>query len=182
MKRMMALVGALLAGAMLWASPRKVLVTYYSATGSTKAVAEKIAEETGADLFAIEPRTAYSSRDLDWRNRRSRVVREHDDPDLRSEALKIVTPRDFASYDVVFIGYPIWWQDASWVVDGFVKGNDFTGKTVIPFCTSLASPIGESGGHLARMAKGGDWLQGARFTRSTGLSEIRQWIDTLPLD
>ena len=182
MKKLLAFAGAFLMGAMLWASPKKVLVAYYSATGTTKAVAEKIAQETHADLFEIEPKRAYSSRDLNWRNTASRVVREHDNPSQRNVDLQTVTPKDFASYDVVFIGYPLWWQEASWVVDGFVKGNDFSGKMVIPFCTSLASPFGESGRHLAQMANGGNWLDGARFTRTSSQTDIRRWIDTLPLD
>lgn len=171
-----------LAGSLLWAAPKHVLVAYYSATGTTEAVAEKIAQATDGDLFEIQPRQAYSSRDLNWRDKNSRVNKEHDDPTLRDTALEVVTPKEFSSYDVIFIGYPIWWREASWVVDGFMSGNDFTGKTIIPFCTSLSSPFGESDKRLKELTKGGTWLEGARFNRSTTQSDVTKWVDSLPLD
>ena len=121
------------------------MVAYYSATGSTKAVAETIANATGGDLFEIEPKEPYSEGDLDWTNSRSRVSVEHDDESKRDVPLKTTTPENFDNYDTVFIGYPIWWGIAAWPVDNFVKGNDFTDKTVIPFCTSASSDIGNSG-------------------------------------
>ena len=121
------------------------MVAYYSATGSTKAVAETIANATGGDLFEIEPKEPYSEGDLDWTNSRSRVSVEHDDESKRDVPLKTTTPENFDNYDTVFICYPIWWGIAAWPVDNFVKGNDFTDKTVIPFCTSASSDIGNSG-------------------------------------
>ena len=121
------------------------MVSYYSATGSTKAVAETIANATGGDLFEIEPKEPYSDGDLDWTNSRSRVSVEHDDESKRDVPLKTTTPENFDNYDTVFIGYLIWWGIAAWPVDNFVKGNDFTDKTVIPFCTSASSDIGNSG-------------------------------------
>lgn len=117
----------------------KTLVVYFSATGSTKTAAEAIAAATGGDLLELEPAEPYTSADLDYNNADSRVSREHDDETLRDVALKTTTADNWADYDTVYIGYPIWWGIAAWPVDTFVKANDFTGKTVIPFCTSAAA-------------------------------------------
>ena len=119
----------------------KTLVVYYSATGSTKAVAETIANAAGGDLFEIQPEKPYSDADLDWTDDNSRVSKEHEDESLRDVALTTTKVENWDSYDTVFIGYPIWWGIAAWPVDNFVKNNDFSGKTVIPFCTSASSGI-----------------------------------------
>ena len=121
------------------AASGKTLVIYFSATGNTKAAAEAIAAATGGDLLELEPAEPYTSADLDYNNADSRVSREHDDETLRDVALKTTTVANWADYDTVYIGYPIWWGIAAWPVDTFVKANDFTGKTVIPFCTSGSS-------------------------------------------
>ncbi|MCI7321305.1 MAG: flavodoxin, partial [Clostridiales bacterium] len=134
------------------ASGGKTLVVYFSATGNTKAAAEAIAAATDGDLLELEPAEPYTSADLDYNNADSRVSREHDDETLRDVALKTTTVANWADYDTVYIGYPIWWGIAAWPVDTFVKANDFTGKTVIPFCTSGSSDIGESGAQLAALA------------------------------
>ena len=123
----------------------KTLVVYYSASGNTERVAKDIAEAAGADLFEIVPTEVYTSDDLDWTNPDSRVSREHDDESLRDVPLTTTEVPDWDSYDTVFIGYPIWWGIAAWPVDTFVKNNDFTGKTVIPFATSSSSGMGQSG-------------------------------------
>ena len=117
----------------------KTLVVYYSASGNTERVAKDIAEAAGADLFEIVPTEVYTSEDLNWTNSDSRVSREHDDESLRDVPLTTTEVPDWGSYDTVFIGYPIWWGIAAWPVDTFVKSNDFTGKTVIPFATSSSS-------------------------------------------
>lgn len=119
----------------------KTLVIYYSASGNTARVAKDIAEAAGADLFEIVPTEVYTSEDLNWTNPDSRVSREHDDESLRDVPLTTTEVPDWDSYDTVFIGYPIWWGIAAWPVDTFVKNNDFTGKTVIPFATSSSSGI-----------------------------------------
>lgn len=134
----------------------KTLVVYYSATGNTKEAANLIAEATDADVFEVEPVEPYSAADLDWTDDNSRVVYEHDNPKARVVELVAVTVSDWESYDTVFIGYPIWWGIAAWPVNGLVEGNDFTGKTVIPFCTSSTSDLGESGQLLAELAGTGD--------------------------
>nr|WP_296190330.1 flavodoxin [uncultured Anaerobutyricum sp.] len=153
-------------------STGKTLVVYYSATGTTKGVAEKIAEETGADIFAIEPKVPYSDDDLDWTNDDSRVSREHDNEDERDVPLVTTTVDNWDSYDTVFIGYPIWWGIAAWPVNNFVKNNDFTGKKVITFCTAASSGIGDSGNLLKEMAGTGDWQDGERLSED----EVQSWV------
>lgn len=159
----------------------KVLVVYYSATGSTKAVAETIANTAGADLFEITPVDPYTSDDLDWTDDSSRVSVEHNDESKRDVPLTVTTPDNWANYDTVFIGYPIWWGIAAWPVNNFVKGNDFSGKTVIPFCTSASSGLGQSGELLADMAGTGDWQKGERFSSGASSSNVESWVKGLDL-
>jgi len=157
----------------------KTLVVYYSATGSTKAVAEHIAGTLNADTFELTPVNPYSSDDLNWTDSGSRVNAEHNDASLRNIALTSTTVDNWESYDTVFIGYPIWWGIAAWPTDAFVKANDFTGKTVIPFCTSASSGLGQSGTLLAEMAGTGSWLEGRRFTSRASQSEVQEWVNSL---
>ncbi|MFR4781533.1 MAG: flavodoxin [Pilosibacter sp.] len=138
----------------------KTLVVYYSASGNTERVAKAAAEAAGADLFEIVPVEPYTSEDLNWTNDNSRVSREHNDESLRDVELTSTEVANWDSYDTVLIGYPIWWGIAAWPTDGFVKANDFTGKTVIPFCTAASSGIGQSGKLLADLAGTGDWQEG----------------------
>ena len=159
----------------------KTLVVYYSASGNTKRVAEDIAEAASADLFEIVPTEVYTSDDLNWTNSDSRVSREHDDESLRDVPLTTTEVHDWDSYDTVFIGYPIWWGIAAWPVDGFVKANDFTGKTVIPFATSSSSGMGQSGSLLADMAGTGNWQEGQRFSSGASSSDVQSWVDGLGL-
>ena len=159
----------------------KTLVVYYSASGNTKRVAEDIAEAVSADLFEIVPTEVYTSDDLNWTNADSRVSREHDDESLRDVPLTTTEVPDWDSYDTVFIGYPIWWGIAAWPVDGFVKANDFTGKTVIPFATSSSSGMGQSGSLLADMAGTGDWQEGQRFSSVVSSADVQAWVDGLGL-
>lgn len=154
----------------------KTLVVYYSASGNTERVAQDIAAAIGADLFAIEPAQPYTDADLDWTNSDSRVSREHEDESLRNVPLKTTEVVDWDSYDTVFIGYPIWWGIAAWPVDNFVKENDFSGKTVIPFATSSSSDMGESGTLLAEMAGTGDWQEGHRFPSGASEEMVRDWV------
>lgn len=150
----------------------KTLVVYFSATGNTKEVAGYIASATGGDLFELVPVKPYSSEDLNWNDENSRVVYEHEHPAERNVALVKTTVDHFDEYDTVFIGYPIWWGIAAWPVDSFVKANDFTGKTVIPFCTSASSGLGESGRLLKEMAGTGTWLDGIRFASGESQTEV----------
>lgn len=160
---------------------RKVLVVYYSATGNTKEVADFIAAATNADTFELEPADPYSDGDLNWTDENSRVVYEHDNPDARDVELVSATPAEWESYDTVFIGYPIWWRIAAWPVDTFIKANDFTGKAVIPFCTSSSSSLGESGKLLEEMAGTGNWLEGERFSSGASEEDVKAWIEGLDL-
>ena len=159
----------------------KTLVVYYSASGNTERVAKDIAEAAGADLFEIVPTEVYTSDDLNWTNSDSRVSREHDDESLRDVPLTTTEVPDWDSYDTVFIGYPIWWGIAAWPVDGFVKANDFTGKTVIPFATSSSSGMGQSGSLLADMAGTGDWQEGQRFFSGASSADVQSWVNGLGL-
>lgn len=157
----------------------KTLVVYYSATGNTENVANYIAAATNGDLFKLEPTEPYSDADLNWTDDNSRVVREHDNPDERDIALVKSTVENWDEYDTIFIGYPIWWGIAAWPVNGFIEANDFTGKTVIPFCTSSSSGLGESGELLAEMAGTGDWQEGQRFRSGVSESDVTAWVESL---
>ena len=159
----------------------KTLVVYYSATGNTEEVANYIANATGGDLFELEPAEPYTDEDLDWTNDNSRVTVEHDNPDQRDVELVSDTVDNWEDYDTVLIGYPIWWGIAAWPVDGFVEANDFSGKTVIPFCTSSSSGLGESGQLLADMAGTGDWQEGQRFRSGASQEDVQSWIEELGL-
>ena len=159
----------------------KTLVVYYSASGNTERVAKDIAEAAGADLFEIVPTEVYTNDDLDWTNPDSRVSREHDDESLRDVPLTTTEVPDWDSYDTVFIGYPIWWGIAAWPVDTFVKNNDFTGKTAIPFATSSSSGMGQSGSLLADMAGTGEWQEGQRFSSGVSSDDVQSWVNVLGL-
>ena len=159
----------------------KTLVVYYSASGNTERVAKDIAEAAGADLFEIVPTEPYTDDDLDWTDDNSRVTREHEDESLRDVPLTTTEVPDWDSYDTVFIGYPIWWGIAAWPVDTFVKNNDFTGKTVIPFATSSSSGIGQSGSLLADMAGTGEWQEGQRFSSGVSSDDVQSWVNVLGL-
>lgn len=157
----------------------KTLVVYFSGSGNTKRVAEDIAAATGGTLFELVPVTPYTSADLSWTTAGSRVNREHDDESLRDIPLVTTTPENFDEYDTVFIGYPIWWGIAAWPVNNFVKNNDFTGKTVIPFATSASSSMGQSGTLLAEMAGTGNWQEGHRFSSGASKSTVEEWVNGL---
>ena len=159
----------------------KTLVVYYSATGNTKAVADVIAEAAGADTFELTPTEPYTDDDLNWRDDNSRCSLEYADPDLRNVELSAATVDNWADYDTVFIGYPIWWGIAAWPVDTFVKANDFSDKTVIPFCTSSSSGLGDSGELLAAMAGTGNWQTGIRFRSGVSDADVRDWVNELGL-
>lgn len=161
------------------AGTNKALVVYYSASGSTEKIAKYIASAANADIFEIQPAEPYTDDDLDWTNENSRVVKEHDDESLRDVELTTTTVPNWDTYDTVFIGYPIWWGIAAWPTDGFVKANDFTGKTVIPFCTSASSGIGDSGKLLQEETGTGNWLDGMRFRAGASEDDVASWVNGL---
>lgn len=160
----------------------KTLVVYFSASGNTKRVAELVASEMSADLFEIVPAEPYTDDDLNWMNRSSRVCKEHDDESLQNIELVTTEVPNWDEYDNVVIGYPLWWREAAWPVNNFIKGNDFTGKTVIPFCTSTSSGFGDSGKLLEEMAGAGDWLEGVRFSENESDDSIIEWAQGLDLE
>ena len=156
-----------------------VLIVYFSATGNTETAANYIAEATGGDLFALEPAEPYTDEDLNYNDENSRVVYEHEHPEEQAVELVADTVDNWDSYDTVFLGYPIWWQEAAWPVNGFIEANDFTGKTVIPFCTSGSSALGDSAALLEEMAGTGTWLEGQRFSSSVSQDEVQTWLEGL---
>lgn len=160
----------------------ETLVVYFSGSGNTEAVAKTIADTLTADVFEITPADPYTSADLNWTEPSSRVNAEHENVSMRAVELTSTTVDNWDSYDTVLIGYPIWWGIAAWPVDTFVKANDFTGKTVIPFCTSTSSGLGESGKLLAEMAGTGEWLDGQRFTENSSVETVTAWVSGLNLN
>ena len=156
-----------------------ILVVYFSAQNHTEAVAEKIASNLDADIFEIIPVDEYTSEDLDWTDDNSRVSREHEDESLRDVELQSTEVSNWDSYDTVLIGYPIWWGVAACPVNTFVEANDFSGKTVIPFCTSASSGLGQSGELLAEAAGTGNWSEGYRFRSNPTDSDIEEFINSL---
>lgn len=157
----------------------RTLVVYFSAQGHTEAVAEQIAENLGADIFEIVPADEYTSDDLDWTDDNSRVTREYEDESLRDVQLVSTEVPNWEDYDTIIIGYPIWWGIAAWPVNTFVEANDFSGKTVIPFCTSSSSGLGQSGELLREAAGTGNWLEGQRFRSNPSDADIKEFTDSL---
>ena len=156
----------------------KTLIAYYSAQNHTKTIAQKIAQELGADLFEIAPKVPYTADDLDWMSSTSRVVKEHDQEGFEVE-LSNVTPDKWSEYDTIIIGYPIWWGIAAWPVNTFVKHNDFANKTVIPFCTSHSSDLGDSDQLLKELSSTGNWKTGFRFYQDAEDKDIVNWVKNL---
>lgn len=159
----------------------KILVVYYSATGNTADAANYIASATGGDMFEIVPVDDYTEQDLSYNDDNSRVAYEHEHPEDRNIELVKSAVEKWEEYDTVFVGYPIWWGSAAWPIDTFIQANDFTGKTVIPFCTSASSGIGDSGRQLEEMAGTGEWLEGQRFSSGVSENDVQSWIDGLGL-
>lgn len=157
----------------------KTLVVYYSATGTTKKLALEIAKDLKADTFEIKTETNYTSEDLDWTNKNSKVSKEYNDKTLRNNKLIKDTPDNWDSYETVFIGYPIWWDIAAWPAETFVKKNNFLNKNVIPFCTAITSSIGESSQMLSEQANGGNWENGQCFYPTSDSAEVKVWLDSL---
>ncbi|MBQ8942202.1 MAG: flavodoxin [Firmicutes bacterium] len=156
---------------------KDTVVVYFSATGTTKGVAEKIAAAEDADIYELIPAEPYSAADLDWNDKNSRTTLEMNDPDVRPAIGNDNIELD--GYSTMYIGYPIWWGDAPRIMSTFVEAHDFDGITVIPFCTSGGSGIGKSGDNLASQAGSGNWLKGDRLNANVSEDEIQKWIDGL---
>lgn len=156
----------------MMASAKSVVVYFSAESGTTRAVAEKIAKITGSDILEIKPKVAYTKADLNWRDSNSRTTKEcHNLATVRPE---MAEPLDISGYDTVYIGYPIWWGEAPNILYTFVEGADFSGKTVYPFCTSGSSGVGASAKNLAKKSRG-EWKGGKRFTRNVSESEVKGW-------
>lgn len=158
----------------------KVLVAYFSATNTTEGVAENLADGIGADLYEIVPKEPYTDADLDYHDNNSRTTIEMDDPDVRPPISGSV--ENMEQYDVVFLGYPIWWGEAPRIINTFVESYDFSGKTIVPFCTSGGSGLGSSATNLHSAAGGATWLDGQRFSGSASVYELTEWANGLGLD
>ncbi len=162
----------------------KVLVAYFSATNNTESVAEKVAAALGedkADLFEIVPATLYTSTDLNWHDSSTRATVEMNDDDARPAIADTCKVENMADYDVVFLGYPIWWGQAPKIMYTFLESYDFSGKTIVPFCTSGSSGVGTSATNLHDLTTGADWLSGHRFSGSASQSTVQTWVDGLDL-
>ena len=158
----------------------RVLVAYFSCTGSTEKIANHIADVLGVTAYRITPETPYTSADLNYNDSSTRATREQNDPSARPAISGSV--ENMADYDVIFLGYPIWWGQAPKIMYTFVESYDLTGKTIIPFCTSGSSGIGSSATNLSVSAPKATWLSGNRFSGSASRDSIFSWINGLGLD
>lgn len=162
------------------AEETKVLVAYFSATNTTEGVAEQIANGLNADLYEIVPAEPYTDADLDYNDNNSRSTLEMNNPDARPAISGSV--ENMEQYDIVFIGYPIWWSEAPRIVSTFVESYDFSGKTIVPFCTSGGSGIGSSASNLEQLTSGATWLDGQRLNGSDSQDTIMEWVSSLGLN
>ena len=154
---------------------RKKLVAYFSASGVTKSAAERLAKAAGADLFEIKPEQPYSKADLDWTNKKSRSSVEMSSPDSRPEIAEKLD--NMGDYDVVFVGFPIWWYVAPTIINTFLESYDFSGKTVIPFATSGGSGMGKTEEILHKICPA-KWKNGRVLNRASD-NDLNKWVDEL---
>ena len=162
------------------AQEHKILVAYFSATGTTKGVAEHIANGLNADIYEIVPEEAYTDADLDYNDNNSRTTIDMIDPDARPAISGSV--ENMEQYDIIFVGYPIWWGEAPRIVSTFMESYDFSGKTIVPFCTSGGSGIGSSASNLERLTSGATWLDGRRLNGSDSQDTVMEWVNSLDLN
>ena len=159
---------------------KKVLVAYFSATGTTESVAEHIANGLNADIYEIIPEEPYTDADLNYNDNNSRSTIEMNDPSSRPAISSSV--ENMEQYDIVFIGYPIWWGEAPRIVSTFVESYDFSGKTVVPFCTSGGSGVGSSVSNLEQLTSGATWMEGRRLNGSDSQETVMEWVNSLDLN
>ena len=153
---------------------KRILIAYFSASGVTKKVAESMAAAAGAELFEIEPEVRYSKADLNWMDRKSRSTLEMQDRSCRPKMAKTA---DVSPYDVVLVGFPVWWYREPSIIDTFMESADFTGKTVVPFCTSGGSGLGDSAENMQKLAPGAKVMDGRRFSSSASADELKNWAE-----
>ena len=153
---------------------KKILVAYFSASGVTAKVAERMADAVGADLFEIRPEKPYTAADLDWMDKTSRSTLEMKDRSCRPP---MAEKPDVSGYDVVLVGFPVWWYREPSVIDTFMESADFGGKTVAPFCTSGGSGLGDSAKNMQALAPGASVREGRRFSASASADELKKWAE-----
>ena len=156
-------------------SNKKVLVAYFSASGVTAKVADRLSKATGADLFEIKPAEPYTSADLDWTNKKSRSSVEMADKSSRPAIANKVA--DMSKYDVIFVGFPIWWYREPSIIDTFMESYDFSGKQVVPFATSGGSGMGNSGSIMQKLAPKAKVDSGKRFSSGVSEADLKTWAE-----
>lgn len=162
-------------------SNTKILVAYFSCTGTTKSVAKNISDSLDATLFEIKPKEPYTSEDLNYNDENSRVSIEHNDKNAKVDISNSVS--NMNEYDIVFIGYPIWWDKAPKIINTFLESYDFSGKTIVPFCTSASSDINSSVTDLKKLTSNStNLLYGKRFSSNSSKEDITNWLSTLNLE
>lgn len=155
----------------------KTLIAYFSASGETKKLAMTLADVVNGDLFEIRPKVLYTATDLDWHDKTSRSSIEMNDTTCRPAIADAVTGID--QYDILYIGFPIWWYEAPRIIQTFLESYDLTGKTVIPFATSGGSEMGNTDSILQRSAKTANWKLGKRMRADASAHEVAAWIESL---
>ena len=153
------------------------IVAYFSASGSTARLAKTLASAADAELYEIRPAVPYERRDLNWMDKKSRSTVEMQDPDCRPALADTDAP--VAAADTIFVGFPIWWYREPSIIDSFLDAYDWSGKTVVPFCTSGGSDLGEGQTRIEELAKGARVLRGRRFSARASESELKKWLATL---
>lgn len=153
---------------------KKILVAYFSASGVTEKVAEKMANACGADVFEIKPKQPYTDADLNWMNKQSRSSLEMQDRNCRPD---MAEKPNVSDYDVILVGFPVWWYREPSIIDTFMESADFTGKTVVPFCTSGGSGLGDSAKNMQALARGAKVLDGKRFSSFASPDELKKWTE-----
>ncbi len=158
----------------------KILIAYFSATNNTENIADHLNEILDADIYEIVPETPYTSDDLNYNDPSSRSSQEMDDPDARPAISGSV--ENMEQYDVIFLGYPIWWGEAPRIINTFLESYDLSGKTIAPFCTSASSPLGSSAENLQELTDSMTWLEGCRFSGGASTSDVQSWVESLDLN
>ena len=161
-------------------SGKKILIAYFSATNTTEGIANHLNEILDADLYEIVPETPYTSDDLNYNDSSSRSSKEMNDSNARPAISGSVD--NMEQYDVIFLGYPIWWGEAPRIINTFLESYDLSGKTIAPFCTSASSPLGSSARNLQELTGNVTWLEGHRFSGGASASDVQSWVDSLNLN
>lgn len=155
---------------------KKVLIAYFSASGTTKKVAENLAKASGGEMFEIEPKQKYTNNDLNWMDKNSRSTIEMADKNCRPD---IKSKTDISKYDYIFVGFPIWWYREPSIIDTFMESYDFSGKTIIPFATSGGSNLGKAPNNMQNLAPNAKVLAGKRLSANASVNDLISWIESI---